>query len=74
MIVRFTKRGVFDPDATAAMSKAFDAACKELYDAGEPEIALEVMAERIIEAAKAGEFDPVRLRQVALVGVKRTSD
>jgi hypothetical protein len=59
MIVRFIKKhDYFDPEATAAMSEAFDAACKELHDAGQPEVVLEVIAGRIIEAAKAGEFDP----------------
>jgi len=34
------------------MSEAFDAACKELDDTGQPKVVLEVMAERIIAAAR----------------------
>jgi len=50
----------------AAMSEAFEAACKELDDAGQPRVAREVIAGRIIAAARLGERDPVRLRAAAL--------
>jgi ATP-dependent protease HslVU (ClpYQ) ATPase subunit len=52
----------FEPEATAAMGEAFDAACKELHDVGEREL----IAKRIIAAASGGERDPVRLRTAAL--------
>src|SRR6516165_10796014 len=45
-IVRFIKLGVFEPEAIAAMGEAFDAACKELHDTGQPEVVLEVIANR----------------------------
>jgi len=64
----FVKPGAFEPEAIAAMSQAFDAACKELSDTGQPQIVLEVIAERIIAAASIGERDPVRLREAALRG------
>ena len=73
-IAPFIKTGVFDPEATAVMSEAFDAACKELRDTGQPEVVLEVIAERIMELAKTGELDPVRLREAALVGLKDKRD
>ncbi len=50
----------------AAMSEAFEAACNELNEAGQPKVAPEVIAGRIIAAAKLGERDPVRLRAAAL--------
>jgi hypothetical protein len=50
--------GVFDPAAAAVMSEAFDAACEELHDTGQPEIVLEVIAERIITVAKTGGVRP----------------
>jgi len=53
------------------MSEAFDAACKALNDTGQPESVLEVMAERIITAARLGERDPVRLRKAALPWLTR---
>jgi hypothetical protein len=65
----FVKSGVFEPEAIAVMSEAFDAACKELNDAGQPDVVLEVIADRIIAAATIGERDPVRLRKAALAGL-----
>jgi hypothetical protein len=57
---------VFEPEAVAAMSEAFEAACKELEDTSQPQIARDVIASRIIAAARLGERDPVRLRESAL--------
>jgi hypothetical protein len=62
----FIQSGVFEPEAVAAMSEAFEAACKELEDTGQPQIARDVIASRIIAAARLGERDPVRLRESAL--------
>jgi hypothetical protein len=50
---------VFEPEATAAIGEAFDVACKELHDGGEPEVR-KIIAKRIIAAARRGELDPVR--------------
>jgi hypothetical protein len=51
----------------AAMSEALEATCKELGDdIGQPGVAREVIAGRIIAAAKLGERDPVRLQAAAL--------
>jgi hypothetical protein len=58
--------GVFDDHATKVMGEAFDAACKDLHDTGQPSIVYEVVATRIIEAAKSGERDPEKLRDWAL--------
>jgi hypothetical protein len=60
------EHGVFEPEATAAMGEAFEAACKELHDAGEPEVVRTLIAERIIAAASRGELDPISLRTAAL--------
>ena len=64
----FIGPGAFDPEAIAAMSEAFEAACKELHDTGQSPVH-EVIASRIIAAARTGERDPVRLREAALVGL-----
>jgi hypothetical protein len=58
--------GVFDDHATKAMGEAFDAACKDLHDTGQPAMVYEVIAKRIIEAARSGERDPEKLRDWAL--------
>jgi hypothetical protein len=50
------------------MSEAFEAACEVLDDAGSPEVVREIIAGRIIAAARFGERDPVCLRVAALAG------
>lgn len=60
----------FDDYATGVMGEAFDSARKELHDTGQPEIVYEVIARRIIDEAKKGERDPVRLRNAALAGLR----
>jgi hypothetical protein len=66
------ENGAFEPDATAAMGEAFEAACKELQHAGHPEVVRKLIAQRIIAAARRGELDPVRLRRAALSGLSGT--
>jgi hypothetical protein len=61
----FVRSGAFEPEVIAVMSEAFEAACKELDESGQPRVAREVIAGRIIAAARIGERDPVRLRAAA---------
>ena len=61
----FVQPGAFEPEAVAAMSEAFEAACNELNE-GQPKVAPEVIATRIIASARRGERDPRRLRAAAL--------
>jgi hypothetical protein len=63
-----TEHGVFEPEATAAMGEAFDAACEELHCTSQPEVVRELIATLVIVAASQGELDPIRLRMVALAG------
>jgi hypothetical protein len=58
--------GVFEPEAIAAMSSAFESACKELGETSQFEAVRSLIAGRIIAAASSGERDPVRLRTAAL--------
>ena len=62
------EQGAFEPEATAAMGEAFDAACKELHRTRPLEGVREFIAALIVAAARQGELDPVRLRMAALVG------
>jgi len=55
----------FDDEATLAMGAAFDTACSSVACADKVR---ELIAKRIIEAAKNGERDPIRLHSQALVG------
>jgi hypothetical protein len=60
---------VFDDNATRIMGEAFDSACKELHDKGQPEIVYEVIAKRIIDAARNGERDPIQLCKAGLTAL-----
>jgi len=64
-ILSFVPGVVFDDSDTR-----FDAACEEVGDTGQPPLVREVMAKRIIDAARAGERDVNRLRDAALSGLK----
>ena len=56
------------------MGAAFDSACQQLHDTGQPPIVHEVIAKRIIDAARAGERDPVRLRNAGLTALGFNDD
>jgi hypothetical protein len=63
-------RVVFDDADTRVMGEAFDAACEEVRHTGQPPLVREVMAKRIIDAARSGERDVNRLRDAALSGLR----
>jgi hypothetical protein len=67
----FKEPGVFGPEGIAVISKAYAVALKELRDTGQPQIVREIIAGRIIAAARTGERDPVRLREAALPWLAR---
>ena len=64
----------FDDRVTKIMGDAFDSACKELHDSGQPPIVYEVIAKRIIDAVKGGERDVMRLRNVGLAALGLEDD
>ena len=49
----FLLPGAFEPEAVAAMSEAFEAACEVLQDAGQPEVLREIIAKRIVATKKS---------------------
>ena len=57
---------VFEPEATQAMSAAFDAACRALKLNDDAAREREAVAVRIIELARRGERDPARLSERVL--------
>ncbi len=74
-ILPFIKgEAAFDDAATRAMGEAFDAVCKSLHDKGQPDVVYEVIARRIIDAARKGERDPARLRAAGTIGSSRAED
>jgi hypothetical protein len=64
-----TDASAFDENATHVMGEAFDAACADLQDSNLSDLVREVIAQRIIEAAKLGERDPKRLSSIALAAI-----
>ena len=64
-IISFLQDRDFDAEAIKAIGEAFNSACKDVV-ADQPDIVKEVIAKRIIEAARKGERDPLRLCAKAL--------
>jgi hypothetical protein len=62
----FVGSGGFAPETIATMSEVLDAACEKVGDTDQPEVTREVIAGRIIAAARLGERDPARLLEAAL--------
>ena len=58
----------FDDNAIRAMGAAFDQACRSLRHFAHFDRVPELVAKRIIEAAKNGERDPIRLHWQAVMG------
>ena len=56
----------FDPGTVETLGKAYDMALAALHDIGQPEVVREVLARRIIAAARKGERDPAALCAIAL--------
>ena len=67
MIVNPVQDVFFDDETTLAMGKAFDQACVSLRRFRTLITARELIAKRIIAAAKNGERDPSRLCEQALI-------
>jgi predicted ester cyclase len=73
-VAEFLPRGVFDEDATRVMGEAFDSAVAGLQDRFHANVIYEVIARRIIAAARKGERDPTKLRNVAIGAIQRIVD
>ena len=65
-VIPIVEGGVFDAEITRTMGQVFDQACRSLQDFGSAVLVREIIARRIIEAAKNGERDPARLYEQAL--------
>ena len=72
-VLRFIPMDVFDDATVRNVGGAFGLVCKELNDAGRPDVVHEVMIKRIIAAARRGERDVKRLRDAGLTCL-RTSN
>jgi hypothetical protein len=56
----------FDRETLEALGKAYDMALAALHGVGQPPLVREVIARRIIAAARRGERDPASLCGIAL--------
>ena len=65
-VIPIVEGGAFDAEITRTMGQVFDQACNSLRDFGSAILVREIIARRIIEAAKNGERDPARLYEQAL--------
>src|SRR5260370_35669686 len=77
---RLRSDGFFDPEATNILTAAFDTAWQTLRTSGDVLAAdyraaatRELLAKRIIETARQGERDPIRLANDALVHVANSN-
>jgi hypothetical protein len=58
----------FDDAATRIMGEAYQAACDALQG-NQPDVVREVLAKRILHAARSGERNSERLCEIALAGI-----
>jgi hypothetical protein len=66
-IIQFLReQNAFDPEATSAMSAAFEEVCRALKLLDGDSHGREAIAAQIIELARRGEKDPIRLRDRVL--------
>jgi len=65
-LYQLLQNGAFDPDAVTAMSAAFEETCRVLGLAERTDPLCILVAQKILECARTGERDPIRLRECAL--------
>jgi hypothetical protein len=66
LISRIRHGAVFNPEAVKALAAAFDGACAALNVIDRTDPRATIVAKKIIEHARRGERDPIRLREAAL--------
>jgi len=73
-IVALFQTSEFGPETVDVMARAYEKARKSLHDKGQPWIVQEVIAARIIAAARGGERDPDKLCRTALSALGQKVD
>jgi hypothetical protein len=68
-ITRLLQDTAFGPDEIAVLVAAYEDALRALSLVNRADLATEMVAKRIIELAKQGERDPIRLRERAIEAV-----
>jgi len=67
--VEVFREAAFDAETVKILLQAYDMARKSLHDKGQPEIVEQIIADRLVAAAKAGERDPEKLCATALTAL-----
>jgi hypothetical protein len=70
-ITRLLQDTAFGPDEIAVLVAAYEDALRALSLVNRTDLATEMVAKKIIELAKQGERDPVRLRERVIEAVSR---
>jgi hypothetical protein len=65
-IYRLLKFAAFEPEMIASMTAAYEDALRVLQLADRQDPITELVAKKIIDVARSGESDPIRMRQQAL--------
>lgn len=63
------REAAFDPEEVKILCAAYDMARRSLHDTGQPDLVTEIIAGKIISLARAGERDPAKLCEGALVAL-----
>jgi hypothetical protein len=69
-IYRLLERSPFRPETAAVLGHVFEEVLKELRLVNRQDPVTELIAEKVIELANAGERDPERLKQLVLEIIK----
>ena len=64
----------FDPEAIRALAVTYEGACAVLHVANATDPRATVIAKKIIEHARHGERDPIRLLDLVLTELQRVPD
>jgi hypothetical protein len=72
MSIHVSNNSVFDPEAVKALAAAFEGACKALHLNRDDACAI-IVAKKIIEHARRGERDPIRLREAVVTELQMPS-
>jgi hypothetical protein len=62
----------FDPETLEVLGTAYDTAIASLHEVEPPAVVREVIAKRIIDAARKGERDPAALCAIAVAPIPRS--
>jgi len=69
-IYRLLEKVTFQPETSALLGRVFEEVLKELRLVNRQDPVTELIAEKLIELASAGEHDPVRLKHLTIAAAR----